>query len=485
MKKIIYIDIDSLRPDHMGCYGYHRNTTPNMDRLAQKGVRFENYYTSDAPCLPSRTALSTSRFGIHTGVVDHGGRYADIRSQNDERGFSNLDGPYITWARSLRNAGYYTTIISPFIERHAAWHVADGFQEVLNKSGKLSGIADDHVPVAIDWIKANAHKEKWFLHLNLWDPHTPYNTPLEYGDPFEQEPAPEWPTEEIIKKQYASYGPNSAQDTVGYDIGSGKFPRMPLNISSREDYIKWINGYDTGIHYTDYHVGKVMDTLEELGLLEDTLIIISADHGENQGELNVYGDHQVADHLTTRVPLIVSGPCIKAGHVDRGFHYSLDLPATIAALTGAETGSGWDGKSFDRALKYGEDQSRKYLVVSQGAWSCQRGVRFGPWMLIRTYHDAFKDFPGIMLFNVEEDPHETCNLAEERRDIVGEGMILLDQWYSEMMHTSNEPVDPLWGVIHGGGPFHARRHHLEKYVKRLRETNREHHAEKLEKQYEI
>ena len=71
--RILYIDIDSLRPDHLGCYGYHRNTSPNIDRIAAEGVRYENCYVTDAPCLPSRTALWSGRFGIHNGVINHGG----------------------------------------------------------------------------------------------------------------------------------------------------------------------------------------------------------------------------------------------------------------------------------------------------------------------------------------------------------------------------------------------------------------------------
>src|SRR6266581_2484069 len=77
--RILYIDIDSLRPDHLGCYGYtpSRDTSPNIDSLAQQGVRFDNCYVSDAPCLPSRTALWSGRFGIHNGVINHGGIAAD------------------------------------------------------------------------------------------------------------------------------------------------------------------------------------------------------------------------------------------------------------------------------------------------------------------------------------------------------------------------------------------------------------------------
>lgn len=75
--RIHYIDIDSCRPDHLGCYGYHRNTSPHIDAIARESVRFTNYYCSDAPCLPSRTALNTRMHGIHSGVVGHGGTAAD------------------------------------------------------------------------------------------------------------------------------------------------------------------------------------------------------------------------------------------------------------------------------------------------------------------------------------------------------------------------------------------------------------------------
>ena len=75
--RILYIDIDTLRADHLGCAGYHRNTTPNIDALAAEGVRFSNVYASDVPCLPSRTALITGMFGIRNGVANHGGMTAE------------------------------------------------------------------------------------------------------------------------------------------------------------------------------------------------------------------------------------------------------------------------------------------------------------------------------------------------------------------------------------------------------------------------
>ena len=119
--RILYVDIDTLRPDHLGCYGYHRNTSPNLDALAQDGVVFQNCYNTDAPCLPSRAALWSGRCGFHTGVVNHGGSAADPFPEGPTRGFRDVYDA-TSWMSALRRAGFYTVTVSPFGERHAAWH---------------------------------------------------------------------------------------------------------------------------------------------------------------------------------------------------------------------------------------------------------------------------------------------------------------------------------------------------------------------------
>ena len=132
--RILYIDIDSQRPDHLGCYGYHRDTSPNIDRIAQQGVRFDNYYVSDAPCLPSRTALWSGRFGIHNGVINHGGAQADPFIDGKDRKFGSTLGR-TSWMRCLRNLGHKCVTISPFGERHSAWHWYANFNEIHNTGG--------------------------------------------------------------------------------------------------------------------------------------------------------------------------------------------------------------------------------------------------------------------------------------------------------------------------------------------------------------
>ncbi|WP_407271853.1 sulfatase [Radiobacillus sp. PE A8.2] len=479
--KILYIDIDSLRPDHLGCYGYHRNTSPNIDRVAKRGVRFTNYYASDVPCAPSRSALFSSRLGIHNGVVNHGGLQADIRPIGIDRPFNYHDSEHEAWVDTLRNQDMHTAIISPFPGRHEAWHILRGFME-MNDTGKHAAeTAEEVTEETLRWLKGRGtEKENWFLYVNVWDPHTPYRTPADYGNPFENDPAPEWLTDEMIQEHGESYGPYSARDLPK----AKQWPGLPDEIRNRDDYKRWIDGYDTAIHYADKHVGTIIDQLEQQGILEETIIIISADHGENQGELNVYGDHQLADNITCRIPCIIAGPSFKKGHVDKDFHYQIDLGPTLADLVGGKQRDRWDGRSFLPAITEGKSAGRPHLVVSQNAWSCQRGVRFDNWMLIRTYHDGLKELPDFMLFDVENDPHETTNLFEERPEVVAKGLRILDEWVSEQMKTSDSPIDPMWSVIHEGGPWHTRDDiDLERYLEKLRSQGRYRAADRLEERY--
>lgn len=110
--RILYIDVDSLRPDHLSCYGYHRQTSPPIDALAAEGVRFNNCYATDTPCLPSRTAFSPGRFAPCTGAINHGGEYADLPLQGEIRRFRS-DSAQDALGSALRRAGYHTAIPLP------------------------------------------------------------------------------------------------------------------------------------------------------------------------------------------------------------------------------------------------------------------------------------------------------------------------------------------------------------------------------------
>jgi arylsulfatase A-like enzyme len=487
--RILFIDIDTLRPDHLGCYGYHRNTSPNIDRLAADGVRFENCYVSDAPCLPSRSGLWSGRTGFHTGIVNHGGAAADPFNEGATRGFRDVYSA-TGWVGQLKNLGLYTATVSPFAERHSAWWWYAGYKEIIDPGQGGMESAEVVTPLALDWIRRNAQKENWFFHVNYWDPHTPYRAPESFGNPFENDPLPAWYTEELRQQGWSGYGPHSPQEPLGYGVEDDprmvaeRYPRVPLQLDSMDAVKRWIDGYDTGIRYADTHVGILLDALQKEGVLEDTIIIVSSDHGENQGELNVWGDHQTADHVTCRIPLIIRWPeqSIPAPRTDSALHYHFDWAATLIEMLGGEVPRNWDGQPFTADFRSGNEHGRPYLVLSQGAWACQRSVRFQhegqSYLCMVTYHDGYKMVAPVMLFNLSQDPREQNDLAVQSPQLVEKAMRYLNEWVCEQMQTSLTNVDPLMTVLREGGALHTRGY-LPAYLERLKATGRSEHAERL------
>ena len=131
------------------------------------------------------------------------------------------------------------------------------------------------------------------------------------------------------------------------------------------------------------------------------------------------------------------------------------------------------------------DGGRESLVLSVGTWTCQRGVRWDDWLLLRTYHDAFKsDLEEVMLFDLGDDPHETTNLADEEPEVVDAGLAKLQRWTDDRLQEATEGVrggnpdapnavtDPMWEILRERGPYYTW-DKLEPYVERLRETDRE------------
>lgn len=483
--RVLYLDIDTLRPDRLSCYGYHRNTSPNIDRICKNAVRFDNCFVSDAPCLPSRASAWLGRFGIHTGIVNHGGVNADPMPEGRGRGFKQ-SADRAGFCRVIEESGLHTVSVSPFAERHSAWWFYQGFKEMYNtgKSGRER--ADEIVPLALDWLDRNKARDDWFLHVNVWDPHGPFDAPMEHGEPFAGQPGPEWITEEIVAHHRSLYGPHSPRELNHlYPIDWFKdLPRYRLKeLHDLNDYHTWNNGYDTGIWHADLWVGKILDKLEEQGVLDDTAIIVTSDHGENLGELGVYGDHQTADQITCRIPYLIKWPGVTdGGRVDKAFHYKTDLMATVLEMLNQKVPRAWDGVGFAAALRDGREDGRSEVIVSNNAWSCQRGVRWDNWMAIRTYHTGYKPFPEYMLFDIDNDPHETVNLAKERPEVLNEGIRRLEKWTSEMLEESDAPIDPLWTVMQEGGPHHANDNaeDTRKFLAWLRESDRGCYADWLE-----
>jgi arylsulfatase A-like enzyme len=481
--RLLYIDIDTLRFDHLGCYGYPRDTTPHIDRVAAEAMVFENVYASDTPCLPSRTALLTGQFGIRNGVVNHGGTDADPVIEGATRGFHThlmID----SLPNRLKLAGLHTVTVSSFAFRHSAFHWYAGFDETYNGGKYGMESADEVYPMAADWLQRRGREDNWFLHVHLWDPHTPYRAAASDGQPFANDPCPSWLTEAVRARHWHGCGPHSAQEGRGFrpnEYDRAHYPRQPQEMFDMASVRAMFDGYDTGVRVADRCAGRLFRLLEELGIADDTALMISADHGETLGELNVYCDHQTADEFTSHIPLILRWPGL-APRRYQGMLYQIDVTASLLELLGQQVPASWDGRSFATHFKAGADVGRDHLVVSQGAWTCQRGVRFDDWLLISTLHGGYHLFDDVMLFDLRRDPHEQHNVASANPLATTRGLTLLSGWHARMLPHAARGRDPLENVIREGGPFHVRGE-LPEYLARLRATGRADQAAQLIARY--
>jgi arylsulfatase A-like enzyme len=470
--RVLFVDIDTLRPDHMSCYGYSRKTTPNIDSVAN--IVFNNYYCSDAPCLPSRASLISGMFGIRHGAVGHGGTCADRRltgssrdfcDQYDDDNFNNI----------FKQAGMKTASVSSFPERHSSWWFNAGLDEVYNVGGKGMESGEQVLPIALDWLNRNGSEDNWFFHVHFWDPHTPYRAPAEFGKPFADEPLDTWIDEKVLQEHLKKTGPHTALEISMYnDKENPEYPRQPGKITNMTELKKLLDGYDTGILYSDFLVGQLFDLLRQKNIFDDTMIIITSDHGENMGELGIYSEHGTADCATCRIPMIIKYPGGAKSVMDNELHYNIDLLPTMAELLNIPVKEQWDGKSYAQTIKTGVKSGHESLVLSQMAHVCQRSARFGDWLYMRTYHDGFHLFEKEMLFNVADDPHETRDVKSENPAICQKGAKIILDWQDEMMIKSSYIEDPLWRVMKEKGPYHAWQENIAKfgYLEHLEATGR-------------
>lgn len=481
--KILFVDIDTLRPDHMSCYGYARNTTPNIDKVCADGVRFDQYYCSDAPCLPSRAALVSGMFGIRNGAVGHGGTAADRRPYGLDRGFTDqIDD--CNFHHIFRRAGLHTASISTFPERHSSFWFNAGFNECYNVGGYGLESGEKVIPVALDWIERNKDREDWFLHVHFWDPHTPYRAPESMGNPFKGQPSHQWIDEKTLALHRQHVGPHCINEISMFDDSTNpNLPRALGKAETMEEMEAVFDGYDCGILYADQLVGQIIDALHAQGCYDDMAIIVTSDHGENIGELGLYSEHATADAITCHIPFIIKWPNGQKGTTNDKFHYNLDLLPTVCDLLDVEKHDHWDGVSYASSITDGTDDGRDHLILSQMAHVCQRSARFGDWIYMRTYHDGFHLFPSEMLYNVKDDPHEQYNVAADHPTVCAQGAKLILDWHDEQMTKSDSQVDPLWTVMREGGPFHVRGC-LDRYLTRLEETGRAEGAERLRQRHQ-
>lgn len=446
--RIIYFDIDCLRPDHLGAYGYQRPTAPAIDHIAAQGMCFDHYYCSSSPCLPSRTALASGRFGIRNGVLNNHGPGTAFRIANRNYGGPRPENDMLP--RRLRLGGYDTVCFSNFADRHNAPWFTTGWTEFHTPNLKGGNETADEVNAPLlHWLRHNATRENYYLHINYWDAHRCYKMDASWADRFRDIPvAQPWPDHATIAAHQGIRGRFTAQGQ--FPDGKSPFPLMPGSVASRADFEHMINGYDAAIAFVDSHVTQVLEELDRQHVLDDAAVIISADHGDAFGEHGIYSDHVCADECIHRLPLIVRWPGITGPRTRSGaLLYNVDLAPTLCELLGIEIPAQWDGQSFAQRLRGTKDPGpgREYLVWDCGLYSVQRAVRTRQHLMIRTYDPFGYGFEPVALYDMHQDPYQTRNIAADTPGAVHDCRARLAGWIEEQKTKPNWVTDPLDDIL--------------------------------------
>ncbi|MFW6039245.1 MAG: sulfatase [bacterium] len=452
--RIVFFDIDSLRSDHLGCYGYPRSTSPTIDTIAADGMRFDSYYCSTSPCLPSRAAWVTGTFGIRNGVVSNvgvGSRYRLEQIQHRKDGVYKGDIIRVPerMPRHLRRHGYDTITISNFADRHGADWFLYGWTEA--HSVDLKGGREQATDVAdrtIGWLRNNRGRDNFFLHVNFWDVHRCYTMDPSWAERFADQPVPvDWPDEATIRRHGEMTGLFTAHGQFPDD--KSPFPLMPGAIESRADVEHLITGYDAAIAYVDHHIKLILDELEAQGMLEDTALIVSADHGDALGEHGIYGDHFCVDECVHRIPLIVRWPGLTDGGREScgQMLYHTDFYPTLCELLEMPLPEKIDGESFAGVLAEGNVPDRDHLLWDSANYTIQRAVRTPTHLYIRTYDDAGYEFQSEELYAIANDPFQTRDLAGTEPASLAHCRACLAEWEKVQMNKADVHSDPLEAVL--------------------------------------
>ena len=338
---VLLVTIDTLRRDRIGAYAGTPGLTPALDGLAAGGVRFSDAFSHVPMTLPAHASILTGRLPPgHT-----------VRAN----GLHRLPDEVPTLATVLKSSGYRTGAFVGAFVLDARFGLSRGFDEYDDRhptdGGTSFAIAErpaaDVVQSAGDWILSAPPGTPWFAWVHLFDPHVPYQAPVEY-----------------------------------------RAGRMP---------------YDAEVAYTDAMLGRLLDRLRTPRMLENTLVVVTADHGESLGEHGETTHGLFAYQSTLAVPLIVSGPGVGHAVVD-GVTGHADLLPTICDLLGVGPPAGLDGRSLIAA----HDAERLVYFESLDAtltrgWAPLTGVASARWKFI--------DLPEPELYDLAGDPSESRNLA--------------------------------------------------------------------------
>ena len=425
---IVVLGIDSLRADHLSCYGYDRLTSPHLDRFASQGVLFENTFSPHIPTTSAYCMMLTGMDIFTTQLVAH-------------RPKGPLRAQVKTLPEILREHGYSTVSVG-FSGRASS----RGFDEYLNFT-QMGSWSQGRVPkaqrlneLALPALDSLVAADKpFFLFLRHMDPHSPYLPP----QPFER----------IFYHGDECDPANRSMEPV-FEFEPFKhtlIDMLPPGISDRE----YVNAqYDGAISYLDACVQSIFTALEAHGLFDETIVAITGDHGEELDEHGYWYDHHGLYDNILHVPLMMRcPPKLPSGTRVAGYNQHKDLVPTLLELAEIDTGIDFDGRSLLPMIEGEEASHASEFYITECAWMRKHGWRTPQWKLIRALEPDFHFMPPVELYNLVEDPEEKFNIAEELPEVVAALTARLDAWVSKREAEAGLPNpihhQPGWHDVEG------------------------------------
>jgi len=399
---ILLITIDTLRADHLSSYGYERATSPVIDGLAAEGVRFDNAIVQWPKTAPSFASIFTATYPKDNGIV----RRVGVRLPQDFRMLAEV----------LQEQGFATHAVVSNGAVASEFNFDQGFDTYI-ETWKLSPPEEGQDPTAAGSVTQLAQAvigdhdpyQPFFLWVHYLDPHFPYEAPAPVTDRFEGDAYFD-STEQIEIKDV----PIRQMAGIGTD--------QVLN--GRTDLAYYTARYDAEIAYADAQIGELLDFMGDRGLLENTLTILTSDHGESLGEHFYYFDHgRFGFQAGLRVPLVFHYPGVLEPHVDSDPAELIHLSPSILEFAGVELADNrWmQGQSLVPRLENTAAAGAR-PAFSQAGYATERkwqqivqDRRFKLMNVIAGDEQRWVGGPGVFLtlYDLENDPGETIDVLEQ------------------------------------------------------------------------
>jgi arylsulfatase A-like enzyme len=430
---IILISIDTLRFDHLSCNGYHRQTTPKLDRIAAEGVQFTRAYSTAVWTPPAHASMFTGLYPSQHGVVDEKKlneqipTLAEVLHKNGYHTAGFVNNPAVGQLTGLQRGHETFQEIWQGLSRHQIFKRV--VQKIENIAGYTDNLANKTNQLVRSWIKEIRKREApFYLFIHYIEPHNPLAAPRPFKGKYQD------------RQSIRQSDMNKIRE-----VANNPLVCLTDNLSLNEAEIALLTAlYDEEIAYLDYRIGELYDWIRSEKLLDNTLLIITADHGEHLGEKGLFSHVSSLYEPIVHVPLVMSYPrLIEAGTLNNALVQLIDIMPTVLHVSGIDDQSlglagipllpmrreddyhdfiiaEWEGRipHFVRARLNKMNKSHE-----TGKYTRKLSmIRKGPYKFIQSSNGSAE------LYNIDNDAEESTNLAEVHPDISEQLRKTLKTW---------------------------------------------------------